>query len=292
MRTPSVRYRIFRIGNLVFLTLLSLTMILPFINVLAQSLSSSEAIMGGKVSFWPVAFTWINYEYVFGDASFWRAFAVSVGVTLFGTLVNLAATASLAYPVSRPEYKGRSVVVMFVLVTVVFSAPLIPNFILMKELHLVNNPLVLIVPGAINAFNFFVMRSFFAQLPGELIDAARIDGCGEFGIIWRIVIPLSKPAMASLGIFYAVGHWNAYSTALYYLNDPAWWPIQVTLKKLFESDDISVDPGSAVYSTLAHTSPEGIKMATIIIATLPIIIIYPFLQKHFVKGIMVGSVKS
>jgi multiple sugar transport system permease protein/putative aldouronate transport system permease protein len=162
----------------------------------------------------------------------------------------------------------------------------------MKELHLVNNPLVLIVPGAINAFNFFVMRSFFAQLPGELIDAARIDGCGEFGIIWRIVIPLSKPAMASLGIFYAVGHWNAYSTALYYLNDPAWWPIQVTLKKLFESDDISVDPGSAVYSTLAHTSPEGIKMATIIIATLPIIIIYPFLQKHFVKGIMVGSVKS
>ncbi|GGG11995.1 protein LplC [Paenibacillus albidus] len=292
MRLPSVRYRIFNVVNLIFLSLLSLTMILPFVNVLAQSLSSSEAIMNGEVSFWPVAFTWINYEYVFGDFSFWRAFAVSVGVTLVGTFVNLVATASLAYPISRTEYKGRGFIVMFVLITVVFSAPLIPNFILMRELHLVNNPLVLIVPGAINAFNFFVMRSFFAQLPTELIDAARIDGCGELGIIGRIILPLSKPVMASLGIFYAVSHWNSYSTALYYLNDSAWWPIQVMLKKLFESDEISVDSGSSMYSSLAHTSPEGIKMATIIIATLPIIIIYPFLQRHFVKGIMVGSVKS
>lgn len=292
MRIPSTRYRIFNVVNIMLLTLLSLTMILPFINVLAQSFSSSEAIMSGKVTLWPVDFTWINYQYVFSDVSIWRAFGVSVGITLAGTLINLLATATLAYPLSRPEYKGRGAVVMFVLITVVFSAPLIPNFILMKELNLVNNPLVLIVPGAINAFNFFVMRSFFMQLPSELIDAARIDGCGELGIIGRIVLPLSKPVMASLGIFYAVAHWNAYSSALYYLNNPAWWPIQVKLKKLFETDELSIDPGTSAFSTLAHTSPEGIKMATIIIATVPIIMIYPFLQRHFVKGVLVGSVKS
>lgn len=292
MRKYSRGQNVFNVFNVVFLTVIALTMLLPFLNVIAQSFSSSEAIINNKVGLWPVEFTWINYQYVFSDASIWRSFGVTVYITVFGTLINLIATASLAYPVSRQEYVGRQVVVMFVLITMVFTAPLIPNFILMKNLHLVNSLWVLLIPGAISAFNFFVMRSFFMQIPAELIDSSRIDGCGELRIISSIVLPLSKPVMASLGIFYAVNHWNTYMSALYYINKPALWPLQVKLKKLFETDDISIDPSSQVFSSLAHTSPEGIKMAVIMIATVPIILIYPFLQRHFVKGMMVGSVKS
>lgn len=283
---------IFNVFNLAFLTLLALAMFLPFLNVIAQSFSSSDAIINGRVGMWPKEFTMINYEYVFSDQSIWRAFGVSVYITVLGTFINLAATSSLAYPVSRPEYVGRKYIVLIVLFTMVFTAPLIPNFILIKSVGLMNTLWALMIPGAISAFNFFVMRSFFMQIPPELIDSSRIDGCGELRIIYSIVLPLSKPVMASLGIFYAVGHWNAYMNALYYINKPSLWPLQVKLKKLFESDDISIDPASSAFSALAHTSPEGIKMAVIIIATLPIIMVYPFLQRHFVQGMMVGSVKS
>lgn len=283
---------IFNIFNLVLLTLIAMAMFLPFLNVIAQSFSTSDAIINGRVGLWPKEFTMINYEYVFSDQSIWRAFGVSVYITVLGTFINLAATSSLAYPVSRPEFVGRKYIVLMVLFTMVFTAPLIPNFILIKNVGLMNTLWALMIPGAISAFNFFVMRSFFMQIPSELIDASRIDGCGELRIIYSIVLPLSKPVMASLGIFYAVGHWNAYMNALYYINKPSLWPLQVKLKKLFESDDISIDPASSAFSALAHTSPEGIKMAVIIIATLPIIMVYPFLQRHFVQGMMVGSVKS
>ncbi len=283
---------IFNVFNLVLLTLIAMAMFLPFLNVIAQSFSTSDAIINGRVGLWPKEFTMINYEYVFSDQSIWRAFGVSVYITLMGTFINLAATSSLAYPVSRPEFVGRKYIVLMVLFTMVFTAPLIPNFILIKNVGLMNTLWALMIPGAISAFNFFVMRSFFMQIPSELIDASRIDGCGELRIIYSIVLPLSKPVMASLGIFYAVGHWNAYMNALYYINKPSLWPLQVKLKKLFESDDISIDPASSAFSALAHTSPEGIKMAVIIIATLPIIMVYPFLQRHFVQGMMVGSVKS
>lgn len=291
-RKMSGGYKTFNAFNILFLTILGLVMFLPFLNVIAQSFSSSAAITSGKVTFWPIEFTLINYEYVFSDASIWRSFAVSAFITVAGTLVNLVATATLAYPVSRQEYVGRRIVVLLVLVTMIFSAPLIPNFILIKNLHLMNTPWALILPGAISAFNFFVMHSFFKQLPAEVIDSARIDGCGELRIMTSMVVPLSKPVMASLGIFYAVGHWNAYMSALYYIDQPKWWPLQVKLKKMFETDDISIDPGASQFSDLAFTSPEGIKMATIMIATLPIILIYPFLQRHFVKGLTLGAVKS
>ncbi|RED32396.1 multiple sugar transport system permease protein/putative aldouronate transport system permease protein [Paenibacillus sp. VMFN-D1] len=291
-RMMSRSYQLFNAFNILFMCLLGLAMFLPFLNVIAQSFSSSEAVTSGKVTFWPVDATTINYRYVFSDASIWRAFAVSVFITVAGTLINLVATATLAYPVSREEYVGRKLIMLMVLITMIFSAPLIPNFLLMKNLQLMNTPWAMILPGAISAFNFFVMHSFFRQLPAEVIDSARIDGCGEVRILMSMVVPLSKPVMASLGIFYAVGHWNAYMNALYYIDQPKWWPLQVLLKKMFETDDLSIDPGASQFSELAFTSPEGIKMATIVIATLPIILLYPFLQKHFVKGLTLGAVKS
>jgi len=292
MKRTSAGWQTFNVFNILFLTALALAMFLPFLNVLAQSFSSSEAVVSGKVLFLPVDFTWINYQYVFSDAAMWRSLGITVYITIVGTLINLAATASLAYPVSRQEYVGRQWVVMLVLITMVFSAPLIPNFILMKELHLTNSLWALLIPGAISAFNFFVMRSFFMQIPGEIIDSGRIDGCSEMRMLWSIVLPLSKPVMASLGIFYAVNHWNTYMSALYYINKPSLWPLQVKLRQLIVSDEINIDPSASQFSGLAHMDPEGIKMATIIIATIPIILVYPFLQRHFVKGMMVGSVKS
>ncbi|WP_281885136.1 carbohydrate ABC transporter permease [Paenibacillus sp. YYML68] len=288
--TPGMRA--FNVFNIIFLTVLALTMLLPYLNIFAQSLSSSKAITNGLVALWPVEFTWINYQHVFNDPTIWRAFMVSVTVTVCGTAINLFMTSTLAYPLSRPEYLGRKYILMMVLFTIIFSAPIVPVFILVKELGMMNSLWALMIPNAISAFNFFVMRSFFMNIPSELIDASRIDGCGEMGILWRIVVPLSKPAMATMGIYYSVYHWNAYTNALYFINDRALYPLQIKLRQLIDADQINSDPNASLFSEMLNMSPEGIKMATVFIATIPILCIYPFLQKYFVKGMLIGSVKS
>ncbi|OXM87814.1 carbohydrate ABC transporter permease [Paenibacillus rigui] len=282
--------RMFNVFNLILLTLLGLTMVLPLLHVIAQSFSNSAAINMGKVYFWPVNFTGANYASILKDPSIWVAFRNSVIITVCGTLINLTATASLAYPLSRQEYAGRKIILILVLVTLIFHAPLIPNYLLLKQLKLLNTLWVLMIPTAISAFNLFVMRSFFMNLPNELIDSARIDGCGEMGIIRNVVLPLSKPAMATMGIMYAVSNWNTYSAAIYYINNRSLIPLQVRLREMVITDQFGASD-SALESAL-NLSPEGMKMAVIVIATIPIMLVYPFLQKHFIKGMLVGSVKS
>ncbi len=289
MNRTSKGQRAFGVFNYLFLTILGLSMLLPLLHVLAQSFSSNEAISAGKVFFWPVDITFTNYKAVLGEALMWRSFGVSVYVTAVGTLINLAMTASLAYPLSRPEYIYRKPVLLMVLVTLIFTAPLIPNYLLIKELGMLDTLWVLMIPGAISAFNLFVMRSFFMGLPAELIDASRIDGCGEMRILWSIILPLSKPVMATIGIFYAVAHWNSYASALYYINDRLKYPLQVRLREFIITDSSSI---SAPSEDVLLSSPEGIKMAIVVVATVPIMLIYPFLQKHFMKGMLIGSVKS
>lgn len=285
----STGQRWFGVMNYILLTVLGLSMLLPILHVFAQSLSSNEAISAGKVFFWPVELTFSNFKAVIGETLIWRSFAVSVYITVVGTLINLAMTASLAYPLSRAEYIYRKPVLIMVLVTLIFSAPLIPNYLLVKELGMLDSLWALMIPGAISAFNLFVMRSFFMGLPTELIDASRIDGCGEMRILWNIILPLSKPVMATLGIFYAVAHWNSYANALYFINDRLLYPLQVRLREFIITDSSSI---SAPAEDLLVSSPEGIKMAVVIVATVPIMLIYPFLQKHFMKGMLIGSVKS
>ncbi|GGA28819.1 carbohydrate ABC transporter permease [Paenibacillus physcomitrellae] len=279
----------FSLFNYLFLSVLGLSMILPILHVIAQSLSSNAAINTGKVFFLPVDFTLSNFRAVVGEKLIWRSFGVSVFVTLFGTLLNLAMTALLAYPLSRSEYLYRKPVLIFVLLTMIFTAPLIPNYLLVKELGMIDSLWSLMLPGAISAFNLFVMRSFFMALPGELIDSARIDGCGEMRILWNVIMPLSKPVMATLGIFYAVGHWNSYASALYYINNRQLYPLQVRLREFIITDSSTIN---APAQDAVLTSPEGIKMAVVVVATIPIMLVYPFLQKHFTKGVMVGSIKS
>lgn len=286
--TPS--QRAFQLINMILLLVIGLTMVLPLLNVIAQSFSNAVAINSRTVSLWPVGFTLENYHMILKDSTIWIALRNSVTITVLGTLINLAATASLAYPLSRPEYLYRKPALFFVLITMIFHAPLIPNYLLLKNLHMLNTLWVLMIPSAISAFNLFVMRSFFIHIPSELLDSARIDGCGEFRMIWNVVLPLSKPVMATMGIMYAVANWNMYSQALYYIDKRSLITLQVRLREIVITDNL----GSAdVTSELQlMVSPEGLKMAVIVVATLPILLVYPFLQKHFIKGMMVGSIKS
>ncbi|MDF2647687.1 MAG: carbohydrate transporter permease [Paenibacillus sp.] len=283
-------HKIFNVFNIILLGIIGLSMVLPLIHIIAQSLSNNAAINAGKVSLWPVGFTLGSYKLILQDPTIWIGFRNSVIITVFGTLINLFMTTTLAYPLSRPEYLFRKSILVMVLFTLIFSAPLIPNYLLVKQLGLLNTLWALMLPMAISAFNLFVMRSFFLNLPTELLDSARIDGCGEFRILWNIVLPLSKPAMATMGIMYAVGHWNRYAEAVFYIDHRNWIPLQVRLREIVFTDQMGQSDVSSELMLLL--SPEGIKMAVIVVATIPILSVYPFLQKHFIQGMMVGSVKS
>jgi putative aldouronate transport system permease protein len=291
LRTDSVSRKLFNISNIIFLAALSLSMFLPILNVVAKSFSGTSALTMGEVALFPVDFTLINYEYVFSDFSIIRSIGVTVYITILGTFINLLLTSTMAYSLSRDEFVGRKFFLMMVLITMIFPAPLIPLFIWINHLNLMNSLWALMLPGAISAFNFFVMRAFFKQIPGELIDSSRIDGCGELRILWNIVLPLSKPVMATIGLFYGIIHWNTYMHALYFINDPRLYPLQVKLRQMLITDDIQVDAQNTPFSDLIG-SPEGIQMATVVVAMVPIIMVYPFLQRYFIKGMLIGSIKS
>ncbi|MEX1029353.1 MAG: carbohydrate ABC transporter permease [Paenibacillaceae bacterium] len=289
MRTRSVGERLFTIFNYFILSVFGMITIFPILHVIARSLSSAKAISSGKVFIYPLDVTLTNYYSVLQDVSVWHAFMISVIITVGGTFINLVLTSSMAYPLSRREYRGSSAVMLMVLFVLIFSAPLIPNYLLIRSLGMINTLWALVIPTAISAFNLFVMRSFFSSIPNELIESARIDGCSEARTLWSIVIPLSKPVMATMGLFYAVHHWNTYSAAIYYINNSSLYPLQVKLAQFVIKEDASITP---VDDVLLTVSQEGIKMAVIVIAALPLIIVYPFLQRYFVKGLMIGSIKS
>jgi len=290
MRRGTKGMRIFQAFNIVFLGLVGCITIIPVVNVWAKSFSGASAILYGKVFLWPIDFTLSNYNYVIHNDTIWRAFMISVILASVGTLINLAMTSSLAYPLSRPEYRGSRVILLLVLFTIIFSAPLIPVYLWNKQLHLLDTIWVLMIPGAISAFNFFVMRSFFQSLPSELIDSGRMDGCGEARILWSIVLPLTKPVMATMGLFYAVTHWNNYTSAVYFINNRALYPLQVKVQEIISNASMAMDEGASL--DISQMTPEGIKMAVVLVSALPMIIVYPFLQRYFVKGLLIGSIKS
>ena len=283
------RKDLFDYVNPPLLIIVSLIAVLPIVNVIAQSLSSAPAIDAGKVFFWPVEATLENYSTVLQNESIWRAFGVSAFITVFGTLISLALTTSLAYPLSRTDYRGRKMVLIAVLITMIFQAPLIPNYLLIRSLSLLDTLWALMLPSAISAFNLFIMRAFFLTLPEGLIESARIDGAGELRTVWSIILPLSKPVMATMGIIYSVAIWNNYSHAMYFINDRKLYPLQLKLREFVITDTTSL---ATTASDTFSLSPEGLKMTVIVIATLPIMLVYPFLQRYFIKGMLVGSIKS
>ncbi|UQZ82447.1 L-arabinose transport system permease protein AraQ [Paenibacillus konkukensis] len=285
MRKASLSQRSFEVLNYSILVLASLTVLIPFLNILAGSFSGGNAILQGLVTVVPVNFTLENYSAVIQNFGFWKSFGITVYITVVGTSLNLIFTSLMAYGLARRDLKGRSAIVLIVLFTMIFTAPIIPSYLLVKSLGMLNTLWAVMIPSLISGFNLLIMISFFQNIPDGLIEAARMDGCHEYRTFWSIVLPLSMPVMTTIGLFYAVSNWNGYYAAMMYLRDASLFPLQVKLRQLFEQDN-----AGDILTTFSST--EGIKMASIIVATVPVMLIYPFIQKHFVKGAMIGSVKG
>ncbi len=283
--------KIFDWVNLIILGLIALTMLIPFLYIFAISFSPLSDFLRYDLLLFPRHFVLDAYTFILESLPFRRSLLVTTGITLVGTAVNLLFTASMAYALSRPIF-GQRVLLLLVLFTLLFGAGLVPTYLVVKATGLIDSYWALILPNAISPFNLIVMRQFFLSLPEELTDAAVLDGANELQIFWHIILPVSKPALAAFGLFYAVAHWNNYFSGLLYLNDPAKWPIQVVLRQIviLNQPNAALGPDQAM---LEHQPPpETIQMAAILLATLPILLVYPFLQRHFAKGVMLGSVKG
>jgi putative aldouronate transport system permease protein len=282
--------RIFAAVNFTLLAIIALVTVLPFVHVVAGSFTTSAELAANKFVLIPKVWSLEAYKFIFSTNTIFRALTVSIGVTLIGTLFSMLITALMAYGLSRKDLDGRRVFNFLVVFTMLFHGGMIPTFLVVKELGLIDSYAALILPSAISAFNMIILKNFFQNIPEGLEESAKIDGCNDFGILFRIVLPLSLPAIATISLFYAVTYWNTYMSAILYLDNSAKWPIQVLLRQI-----VVLASGMDHSATLDGTVPppdQTIKMAVIVVATLPILMVYPFLQKHFAKGAMLGSMKG
>ena len=277
------------INNTVLLLIAAVTL-LPFLHVLAGSFTTSAEMAVKKFILVPTIWSLDAYRFVFSTNTIFKALGVSVFVTAVGTLVSMFVTSMMAYGLSRRDLDGRRTLMFLVLFTMLFSGGMIPTFLVVKELGLIDSLAALIIPAAVNPFNMIILRNFFQNIPEGLEESAKIDGCNDFGIFFRIVLPLSLPALATISLFYAVTYWNTYLPAILYLNDSNKWPVQVLLRQIVILAS-GLDSDASLDSEVPPPD-QTIKMAVIVVATLPILLVYPFLQKHFAKGALLGSVKG
>ena len=272
------------------LTVVVLVCLYPFLNVVAYSLSGNTAVLSGKVTFYPIDFQLSAYkEILLKQTHIWTAMGISVTVTVLGTLLGLVLTVAAAYALSKEKLKGRGILSGFILFTMYFSGGIIPTFLVVKGVGLYDSISALVIPSAMNVFNFIVMRTFFKELPLELEEAARIDGANDMKILFKIALPLSMPIIATIGLFYAVSYWNDYFSALLYIQTPEKFSLQLRLRQLLFAGQINQ---VSMENLGTQVMSESLKMASIVISTIPIILVYPWLQKYFVKGVMLGSVKD
>ncbi|ATG53587.1 ABC transporter permease [Brachybacterium ginsengisoli] len=288
MEAPSLPLRILK--GIAFTICCSLV-IVPFVGIFSTSVSSPEHVTrnGGFVLL-PDSLHWEAYSSILGGGVVTQALAVSAFVTIVGTLSSLAVTSLLGYALSRPGLFAGRTMLMLVLFGLLFSPGLIPSYLVVRGVGLIDSLAALIIPTMISAFNVIVMRAFFGGIPAELIESAKIDGASELQVFGRIVLPLSKAVLAVIGLFYAVGYWNSFFNAMIYLNDSARWPLQLVLRT-YVINNAQLDQGDL--STLESLPPQpSIQMAILVISLVPILVIYPFLQKHFAKGVLTGAVKG
>lgn len=285
--------KIFDIVNYFILTLVLLIVAYPLYFIVIASVSDPVAVYAGKVTFWPQSFTWEGYQRILEYEAFFTGYRNTVIYTLIGTLINVVITIPGAYALSRKDLVGHNVMMMMVTFTMIFNGGLIPTYLLVLQLKLYNTMWALIFPVAVSAWNLIVARTFFQQtIPDELLEAAVLDGCSNFQFFLRVVLPLSKSIIAVMVLFYAVNHWNSYFNALIYLKTPTKYPLQLVLRNiLFENSmgDMVEDA-----STLAAQQRMGdlIKYGVIMASSLPLLILYPFLQRYFIQGVMIGAVKG
>ncbi|MBP1966638.1 carbohydrate ABC transporter permease [Paenibacillus aceris] len=291
-RYKSFAGTLFDVSNYILLSIIGIVAVLPFIYVVAGSFASDTELTQRAVFLIPKTFTLSAYEFIFSTDTILKSIWVSLYVTIVGTIVNLFFTVTMAYALSKKALMGRNTVLNMIVFSMLFGGGLIPTYIVVRELHMLDTYWALMIPGAISAFNLIIVKNFFQELPQELEEAAKIDGCTEIGLLWRIVLPLSMPVLATFTLFYAVGHWNNFFSALLYLNDPAKWPLQVMLRQIVLLSQMAAGDMSSVDPQFVKQQEQSIKMAVIVVGTIPILLVYPFLQKHFAKGVLIGSVKG
>lgn len=280
------------IGDIIIytvMTALALIMVIPFVYVIAASFARESEIQSRPLFLWPETPTLAAYNVVFDMSDMGptvlRALAVSIGITLVGTIVNMFFTTTMAYGLSRKNLVGKGPLLKMVMFTMVFSGGMIPTFLIVRSLGMYDTFAALILPGAISAYNMLIIRNFFLGLPSELEEAASIDGCSDIGIFFKIALPLSMPVLATFSLFYGVGHWNDYMSSLIYIDDQKKYPFTLVLRSL-----VMQNPTETTEAELPPS--DTLKMAVIVIGTIPILCVYPFLQKHFAAGTMVGAVKG
>lgn len=282
-----------KLGDSVFViicVLISIICVVPMINLLAKSLSSTEYLVKNAVSLWPKGFNLDAYKTVLSDAKYIRSFFWTVFLTLVCTVVSLTMTILCAYPLIFDKLRGRRVINIIITITMFFNAGTIPNYLLMQNLGLLDNPLVLVLPGCLSVYNMIIMRSFFYGIPESLRESAEIDGASFIQIMMKIYVPLSKPVMATLALFYAVGRWNGYSDALLYMKKTEYYPLQLLLYNIINNIN-SVE----VATQEGFSSPglsASLKAAIVMFSTVPILCVYPWLQKYFIHGVTMGAVKE
>lgn len=272
------------------LTLFCLLIIIPLLHIISGSFSDPMSLLRGEVSLLPKGFTLDMYAKVFADDDIWQGYWNTIIYTVVGTLISVVLTACGAYPLSRKDFFGRNLFMTLFVFTMFFTGGMIPTYLLVKDLNMLNTMWALVLPTAVSTYNMIIMRTFFqTTIPGELAESASLDGCNDLGIFFRIVIPLAAPIFAVMVLFYGVAQWNAWFPALLYVSDRTLYPLQMVLREVLIQSDISNMAGS---SGDVEIIGDGLKYATMVVATFPIMCLYPFLQKYFVKGVMIGAVKG
>lgn len=286
----SVGYRVFQVINTIIMIIISLATLYPFIYLVAKSFSSERAIIKGLVNLWPVEFNLTTYISVISKGDFIRYYGNTIVYTIVGTIISVLLTSMLAYPLSKPHLRLNKFLTPFVIFTMYFGGGLIPNYVLMINLGIKNTMWGFLMPGLIGTYYVLLMKSFFAGTPHELEEAGELDGLSKFGVFFRIVLPLSKPIVATMVLFYAVSYWNNWFNAYLYLDDKEKWPVAYYLHTIIKGASTSADPGDVTAESMQVAS--NIRACSMLLMALPIICVYPFVQKYYVQGMMLGGVKE
>ncbi|MCB2360510.1 carbohydrate ABC transporter permease [Clostridium estertheticum] len=276
-----------------FISIVVLLCLVPLIHVAAVSFSSSQAVVAQKVTLLPVDFTMESYKQIFNDKSMITSLFFTIKMTVIYTVLSMALTICAAYPLTKSSLKGRDFFFLLIIITMYFSGGIIPDYILVKDLSLLNSMWGLILPGAISVFNLIILKTFFQNsIPNSLEESAKLDGCTEIGILFKIVLPLSMPIIATLSLFYAVGRWNGFQDALFYITRPELYPLQLKLYQLVSATSSNGALAAEGVGAAVQLAPEVLKASVVMFATVPILLIYPWLQRYFVSGVMIGAVKE
>ena len=286
--------RIFDVCNYLFVTLVAITTIIPFIYIIGASFATEYEIATRPMFFIPQDVSLNAYRYIFSSNKILRGFGNSIFITVCGTAINLFFTVTMAYALSKTRLRGRNFFLNMVIFSMFFSGGMIPGYIVIANiLNMKNTYWSVLLPGAISAYNMMIVKNFFQGIPQELEESASMDGCTDLGVLWKIVLPLSLPVLATFGLFYAVGHWNAYFGAMIYMTGAKEkWPLQVLLRELIIMSNGTAGDMANMADDFVQPPEQSIKMAVIVVSTVPIMCVYPFLQKYFVKGVMVGALKG